>query len=634
MRVIGTAGHVDHGKSALVKALTGVDPDRLKEEKERGMTIDLGFAWLTLPNGETVSIIDVPGHQDFINNMLAGVGGIDAALLVVASDDGVMPQTREHVAILDLLRVKSGIVALTKVDLIDDPEWLEMVAADIAETLEGTCLAGAEIVPVSAKTGQGLRELTEKLARLLSSTEMRLDLGRPRLAIDRVFTMPGFGTVVTGTLIDGRLRVGQEVEVLPQGLKARIRGLQVHKRKVEEALPGARVAINLTGVSNDQLARGQVVTVPGWLVPTQSIAVQLRVLPSAPKPLRHGAEVEFFCGSAEIMARVRLLAANEIAPGHEGWAQLLLREPIALDRKDRFIIRQPSPSLTLGGGMVVDPHLTQRLRRGRPETVERLRALASGTPEEALLEALRRREPCTVRDLVQQSGLAAATAEEAIQRLLQGGQVVLLGGERRDDTEQPSPKATLISASGWAAFLDRLTGLLAEYHRQYPLRAGMPREEVKSRLHFDSRAFNEAVELAMRQGKVAGAEATLRLPEHEVRFAPQDRAKVNVLLAAYSRNPYSPPSVAEAEAQVGPDVLAALFDKGMLVKVSPEICFLPQTYERMVQQVVQYIKEHGSISVGQARDMFGTTRKYILPFLEHLDEVKVTRRVGDERVLW
>ncbi|HOQ97646.1 MAG TPA: selenocysteine-specific translation elongation factor [Anaerolineae bacterium] len=634
MRVIGTAGHVDHGKSALVKALTGVDPDRLKEEQERGMTIDLGFGWLTLPGGETVSVVDVPGHEDFISNMLAGVGGIDAALLVVAVDDGVMPQTREHLAILDLLQVKSGIVALTKVDLIDDPEWLDMVTADIVELLDGTCLAGAEVVPVSAKTGQGVAELAAKLERLLQATALRLDLGRPRLAIDRVFSMAGFGTVVTGTLIDGRLNVGQEVEILPQALKARIRGLQVHKHKVQEALPGSRVAINLTGVDIGQLTRGQVVTTPGWLEPTHTVGVQLQLLASAPKPLRHGAEVEFFSGSAQIMARVRLLGADEIAPGHDGWAQLLLHEQAALERKDRFIIRQPSPSLTIGGGVVLDPHLTRRLRRSRPETVERLETLAHGTPEEALLEALRRQEPCTMRDLVQKSGLPSDEAQACIARLLEGGQIMVLGGEARDRSQPPAAKANLISASGWTALLDRLTGLLAEYHRQYPLRPGMPREEVKSRLRLDVRAFNEAVELAIGQGKVAGAEAILRLPDHEVRFAPEDRAAVNALLGAHSKNPYSPPTISEAEAQVGADVLAALLDKGMLTRVSADICFLPQVYERMVQQVVQHIKQHGGISVGQARDMFGTSRKYVLPFLEHLDEIKVTKRVGDDRVLW
>ncbi len=634
MRVIGTAGHVDHGKSALVKALTGTDPDRLKEEQERGMTIDLGFAWLALPGGETVSIIDVPGHEDFINNMLAGVGGIDAALLVVAADDGVMPQTREHLAILDLLRVKSGIVALTKVDLIDDPEWLELVTEDILELLDDTCLAGAEVVPVSAKTGHGLRDLAGRLAQLLSATAPRLDLGRPRLPIDRVFTMAGFGTVVTGTLIDGRLRVGQEVAVLPQGLKARIRGLQVHKQKVEEAVPGSRVAINLTGVGNDELWRGQVVATPGWLEPTRAIGAQLEILPSAARPLRHNAEVGFFAGSAEIVARVRLLGADEIAPGHSGWAQLLLREPVALERKDRFIIRQPSPSLTIGGGVVVDPHLTRRLRRSRPDVVGRLETLAHGTPEEALLEALRRQEPCAVCDLVQQSGLPADAAQAAVARLLDGGQALVLGGNGRDGGQAPGGKASLISASGWAALLDRLTALLGEYHRQWPLRLGMPREEVKSRLRLEGKAFNDVIETAIGQGVLAGAEAILRLPEHEVRFAPQDRARVNALLAAYSSNPYGPPSIADAEAQVGADVLAALFDKGLLARVSADICFLPQVYERMVQLVVEHIKTKGSINVAQARDLFGTSRKYVLPLLEHLDEIKVTKRVGDDRVLW
>lgn len=628
MRVIGTAGHVDHGKSALVRALTGLEPDRLKEEQERSMTIDLGFAWLALPGGETVSVIDVPGHEDFINNMLAGVGGIDAALLVVAADDGVMPQTREHLAILDLLQVKSGIVALTKVDLIDDPEWLELVAADIEDLLAGTCLAGAEIVPFSAKTGQGRRELATKLEELLRSIAPRPDRERPRLPIDRVFTMPGFGTVVTGTLIDGRLRVGQEVEVLPQGLKARIRGLQVHKEKVAEALPGSRLAINLTGVSNEQLSRGQVVATPGWLQATRAMGVQLQLLPSAPRPLLHNAEVEFFSGAAQIMARVRLLGSDEIAPGQSGWAQLLLREPAVVERQDRFIIRQPSPSLTIGGGRVLDPQLTRRVRRSRPDAIQRLETLAHGTPEEALLEALRRQEPCTIRDLVQRSGFAPDVAQELVGRLLETGQALALGDESRG-----GGMAYLISASGWDALLGRLTDLLGEYHRQHPLRVGMPREEVKSRLRLDGRAFNEAVELAIAGGQVAGAEAILRLPQHEVRFAERDRARVDALLAACRRNPYSPPSVAEAEAQVGPEVLAALLEQGQLIKVSADICFLASTYEQMVRRVVQHVKDSGSISVREARDIFGTSRRYVLPFLEHLDAIKITRRVGDDRVL-
>ena len=330
MRVIGTAGHVDHGKSRLVEALTGIDPDRLKEEKEREMTIDLGFAWLTLPSGEPVGIVDVPGHRDFIENMLAGVGGIDAALFVVAADEGVMPQTREHLAILDLLGVRNGVVALTKTDLVEDEEWLELVQLDVTELLEGTVLADARMVPVSVRTGQGLPTLLEELERLLENAPPRRDLSRPRLPIDRVFTIAGFGTVATGTLIDGDLQVGQEVEVLPQGLKARVRGLQTHKEKIERAVPGSRVAVNLTGVSTDEVRRGDVVTIPGWLKPTTLIDVRLRYLDSAPRPLRHNALLKFFSGSAEVMAKTRLLDSEVIRPGGEGWVQLRLAESVVL----------------------------------------------------------------------------------------------------------------------------------------------------------------------------------------------------------------------------------------------------------------------------------------------------------------
>ena len=293
MRVIGTAGHVDHGKSTLVHALTGIDPDRLKEEKEREMTIDLGFAWLKLPSGREVSIVDVPGHEDFIKNMLAGAGGIDCALLVVAADEGVMPQTREHLAILDLLQVRDGVVALTKSDTIEDPEWLDLVQEEVREELAGTVLQDAKIVPVSAHTGFGLSELLEELDRLLQSPPPRQESGRPRLPIDRVFTIAGFGTVVTGTLIDGRLHNGQEVEILPRGLKARIRGLQTHKVKVELAIPPSRVAVNLTGVSKEQLRRGDVLTTPGWLRPTLLLDARLRLLKDAPRPLVHNATLTF-----------------------------------------------------------------------------------------------------------------------------------------------------------------------------------------------------------------------------------------------------------------------------------------------------------------------------------------------------
>ena len=352
---IGTAGHIDHGKSTLVKVLTGIDPDRLAEEKERGMTIDLGFAWLKLPGGREVSIVDVPGHEGFIKNMLAGVGGIDAALLVVAADEGVMPQTREHLAILDLLRVPRGIVALTKADLVDE-EWLGLVREEVQEYLAPTTLSDAAIIPVSAYTKQGIPELIAELERLLSEAEERQNIARPRLPVDRVFTMTGFGTVVTGTLLDGSLKVGQEVEILPQGLHSRIRSLQTHKQQVEMARPGSRVAINLASVARSDLERGSVVALPGQLRTTMLFDAHIQLLAEAERPLGHNTEVDCYTGAQEIPARVRLLDRDELQPGESAWAQVRLSRPAVVARRDRFILRIPSPSSTIGGGEVVDIH--------------------------------------------------------------------------------------------------------------------------------------------------------------------------------------------------------------------------------------------------------------------------------------
>ncbi len=635
MRVIGTAGHVDHGKSTLVEALTGIDPDRLKEEKEREMTIDLGFAWLTLPSGETVSIVDVPGHEDFIKNMLAGVGGIDAALFVVAADEGVMPQTREHLAILDLLHIENAIVALTKTDLAEDEEWVELVKEDVADTLKGTSLAGAVIVPVSARTGAGLDDLLAELDRVLARTIPRRDLGRPRLPIDRVFTIAGFGTVVTGTLIDGRLQVGQEVEILPQGLKSRIRGLQTHRQKRETAAPGSRVAVNLTGVSTGQLARGNVLTTPGWLRPTLLIDVQIEMLEDAPRPLRHNVEVGFFSGSAEITARTRLLGTQAIPPGERGWAQLRLAEPAVVIKNDRFIIRQPSPGLTIGGGIIVDPYPRRRHRRFRPEVIERLETLAHGTPEEILLQTLERRQPCDARELFEHSNLARSAAEDALRGLLGEGRIVVLDTEEAETDVQlhSIQRSPLMTASGWADLTGRMTDLLAAYHRHYPLRGGMPREEMKSRLRLDTKLFNIVVARAARGGVIAETESAIHLPDHEVRFTPEQQARVDRLLDRFAQNPYTTPSVTECEALVGADVLGALIEGGRLTRVNEDVIFLTSTYGQMVDRIVAHIRREGSVTVAQVRDMFGASRKYALGLMEHLDDRRVTRRVGDVRIL-
>jgi selenocysteine-specific elongation factor len=641
VRVIGTAGHVDHGKSTLVHALTGIDPDRLKEEKEREMTIDLGFAWLTLPSGERVGIVDVPGHKDFIKNMLAGVGGIDAALFVVAADEGVMPQTREHLDILDLLQVRGGVVALTKTDMVDDEDWLDLVEADLLEVLEDTVLANAPVVRCSARTGEGLTELLEELDRYLTTSAPRRNIGRPRLPVDRVFTISGFGTVVTGTLSDGSLSTGQEVEVQPSGLRARIRGLQTHKQKIEQAVPGSRVAINLTGVSTDDIFRGDVVTTPGWLRPTTLVDCHLRYLSDAPNPLKHNAVVDFFSGAAETQARMRLLDKEILVPGDEGWVQIRLARPIALVKGDRFIIRQPSPSVTIGGGSVVNPFPGRRHHRFRPQVIERLETLVHGTPEEILLQDLERRQPCEARELLGHTTLGRKEAREALQSLVEEGQVLVLAAVPGGSDSNPrawSDSSFLITRSGWGGVRERLENLVGDYHRQFPLRAGMPREEVKSRLGkyipaLSPRLFNEMVGRAGEEGWLEDAGGSLRLAAHHVTFTPRQQQAVDFLLYTFRQEPYTTPSVAQCEEQIGSDLLNALIEQGQLIKLNEDVILLTDTYEEMRDRIIAHLKDTGSLTVAQVRDMFGTSRKYALALVGHLDEQRITRRVGDERVL-
>ena len=627
MHVIGTAGHVDHGKSTLILALTGINPDRLREEQEREMTIDLGFAWLTLPNGEPVGIVDVPGHRDFVENMLAGAGGIDAAIFVVAADEGVMPQTREHLAILDLLSIDNGVVALTKTDLVEDPEWLELVATDVMETLEGTALEDAPIVPVSARKGEGLDELIATMQGLLEQIEPRADLGRPRLWVDRVFIISGFGTVVTGTLLDGSLEKGQEVVILPQGEKGRIRGLQTHKQKIQRAVPGSRVAVNLSGVSKDEISRGDLVTIADWLQPTILADVRMRYLDSAPKPLKHNRHLKFFCGSAEVMARVRLLGQETLAPGETGWVQLELEEPLPLVRGDRFIVRTPSPPITVGGGRVVDPNPGRKHKRFRPGVIERLETLARGTPAEITLQVLQRRGPMVARDLLDVSALGDE-ALGALHDLIADDRAVVLAADGAF-----SPGRLVASRGWWSATVDRMEDLLAAYHEQYPLRPGMGREALRSALRLDARVFNSFIERAESAGLVEGEAATVRAPDHAVTLSPQQQQAVDHLLSRFRTDPYAPPSVKESVAAVGDEVLTVLLSRGDLVQVSSDVLFLSETYEEMVRRLRVYIEKNGSVTLAEARDLFKTSRKYAQGLLEYLDSQGVTRRVDDKRVL-
>ncbi len=618
MYTIGTAGHVDHGKSTLIQALTGIDPDRLREEKERGMTIDLGFAWLSLPGGQEISIVDVPGHERFIKNMLAGVGGIDLALLVVAADEGVMPQTEEHLAILDLLRVKRGVVALTKKDLVDE-EWLEMVAVDVEECLGDTVLAKAPIIPVSSTSGEGLPELIAALERMLADTPPKKDIGRPRLPIDRVFTLSGFGTVVTGTLIDGKLQAGQDVEILPQGLRSRVRGLQTHRHKVDMAMPGSRVAINLASVATTDVSRGNVVTTPKWLVPTQRADISLKILGGAPKPLRHGARVSFHTGSAETTATISLLEATELEQGQSGWAQARFEEPIVAVKGDLFVIR--TPNATIGGGEIVDPR-ARRHKRFQLSVIESLEVFQQGSSEDVLLQALEGKHPCDIPTLVQISGLTLDQVKNAIPQLVSSARLVQFNDH-------------YVTAVGWSKLASQTANILRVYHQQYPLRVGMAREEVKSKLGLPPKSFALVIERMVEEGQLAEQSSSLRLADHSVQFTAEQQKRIDDLFKVLGDSPFSPPSVSELQQQFGleDDVVNALIAQKKLVKVGEGLVFSPEIYDEMVRRVVDHLKANGNVTVGEVRDMFGSSRKYVLALLEHLDDQKITRRVGDERVL-
>lgn len=612
MYVIGTAGHVDHGKSLLVEALTGIDPDRLREEKQRGMTIDLGFAWLTLPSGRSVSIVDVPGHERFIKNMLAGAGGIDLALLVVAADDGVMPQTREHLAILDLIGVDHGVVALTKCDLADDG-WLDLVEVEIVEALTATTLAGSPVVRCSALDGRGLDALRLALDAAIGALPPKRDLGRPRLPIDRVFTIGGFGTVVTGTLIDGALTPGMEVEALPGGLRGRIRGLQSHRDTVERALPGTRTAANIAGIARDELRRGLVLAVPGTLRPTDVLDVRVRAVAGLPHALRHNSALMLHVHADEVPAKLRLLDADELRAGGEAWAQLKLARPVAVVRGDRFVLRTPDD--TVAGGVIADIAPRRHRRRHAP-TFTALATMLSESPGEMVLAAVVARPFVTRQQLAAVLPLDLETIDAALASLVAGGSVAPLG-------EGSEP--WLATPLALAEYEGDAVAALTAYHREHSLRAGMPQEELRGRLGLDARVF---ALLASRWAGVRPVGALLAVVDFVAAPSAAQRAAIDGAVAALRSEPYHPPALTlEAE------LLAYLVERGDVVDAGDGVIFDAGAFDEMRDAVRAHLQEHGTVTLAQVRDLFGTSRKYAQALLEHLDRLRVTRRHGDERVL-
>ena len=586
------------------------------------MTIDLGFAWLTLPGGQSISLVDVPGHERFIKNMLAGVGGIDAALLVIAADEGPMPQTREHLAILDLLDIQNGIVALTKRDIVQK-DWLGYVAEEVRELLAGTALEQAPIVPVSAITGDGLPDLLRTLQDVLGSTVRPVGHAGARLPIDRVFTVAGFGAVVTGTLSGGSLHLGDDLRLFPQDRVLRVRGLQSHQESVTEARPGSRVAVNLAGISAQDMARGHVLAPPNLMTPTQRIDARLHLLASSPIPLKQNAQVDLFTGATEVPARITLLERETLEPGQTGWVQFRLSTPIAVMKRDRFIVRRASPSETLGGGEIIDPH-PKRHRRFHSETIQALETLATGTPQELVLQALSD-GPQEVRVLASLvSGLGEAETRAACQALCETREVISLAGTRTQDS-------VLVAASWWAAWTTTLAGMLEHFHAGNPLRPGMPRELARRQLGISApRLFDTLIAAAVAQDVLQDDGATLRSPGFRIVLDPVRRQQADTWLAAARATPGTPPS--PTEFGLDNETLSALAHNREIVRASDSVAYSTEAWAALLSETLAFIDTHGTITMAQFRDHFGASRKYAQAALEHMDRLKFTRRSGDDRV--
>ena len=624
--VVGTAGHIDHGKTSLVKALTGTDTDRLPEEKARGITIDLGFAFLEEPDGLTIEVVDVPGHERFVKNMLAGVGGIDLAMLVIAADEGVMPQTREHLAICSLLHIRTGLVVLTKTDTVES-DWIELVRDDVATLVRGTFLEGAPVVPVSAKTGAGLDELRATLRRLAETVPARGTDQLPRLPIDRVFTIKGFGTVVTGTLAAGALGVDDRVEVFPRGLVAKIRGLQAHGHAVERSVAGQRTAVNLQGLERAAVERGDVIGMAGTLSATTLADVVLEILHDAPRPLKSRDRVRLHAGTSEIMARALLLEGAELAPGKRGFARLRLEAPLVALAGDRFVIRSYSPIVTIGGGTLLD---TDPPRLKRPARLAHLNVLESGAPEAVVEEHVRGAGVGGIRlpALVARVPFGPARTRRLLDALAAAGRVTAVD---RDWS---------LHADAVARLRGLVTAALEQFHRAQPLRGGMSREELRVRAaNADERVFAHVLGALDAEGAVRVDRDKVRLAAHELRLSAVQQTAVDRLEREFREAAAAPPSAEEALGRAGlagdeeHELFQLLVESRKLVRVKESLFFHAAALEAIQDKLVALLRERKEIGPGDVKDLLGISRKYAIPLLEYFDARRVTTRVGERRVL-
>lgn len=626
--ILGTAGHIDHGKSTLVRALTGTDPDRLREEKERGMTIDLGYAFYS----ENVAIIDVPGHERFIKNMVAGVTTVDAVLLVVAADDGVMPQTREHLDILDLLGLKKGIVVINKIDLVDG-EWLELVVEDVRELIQGTFLEKAPIVRVSAATGDGIPELRAAIDRLCQELPPRDDRGFFWMPVDRSFIVQGFGTVVTGSVLSGRVKTGDDLELLPQKKTVKVRGIQRHGKQAEAARVGDRAALNLQGVHKEDVERGNVLCEPGMGLVTRRLDVWLRLLESSPWVLKDQDRVRFHVGTSEIFARVRLLNAGELAPGESGFAQLLLESAIPARRFDRFVIRKYSPPVTMGGGVVLDQLPLQRHKKRDATVLQHLEKLSGGDPDVAVLEFLRwSRKGRMLREISAAVSLSEDRCREILDQLQKNGDVNTYGS---------ASLKKFVAAAIVESLEQAILQTLEEYHRKHPHLPGMTLAQLASQVaRTPDTAMVEFLlkkledrKLVQRKGEYYNrAGFTAELPPGLRKLYPE-------MMETLRQRGMLAPTVKELKEELGletgqlNDLLAYGKNQGDLVVLPNGLVYRTDILRQIEAIIRDEIQSRGSITVAHFRDRVGASRKFAVALLEYFDQVGLTVRQGDERVL-
>ena len=629
--VLGTAGHVDHGKTSLIKALTGTDTDRLKEEKERGITIELGFASLALPCGHILGIVDVPGHEKFIKHMVAGAAGIDLVLMVIAADEGIMPQTKEHLQICSLLGITTGLVALTKIDLVEK-DWLELVRSEITDYLQNTFLAEAPIVPVSAVKETGIPELLDEIDKIVRRLQEKNDDGIFRLPVDRIFTMKGFGTVVTGTLISDKVKVGEDVQILPENISTRIRGIQVHNQPEEEAFSGQRTALNLQGVDKATLARGSVLVRPQTLRPTKRLDVFFEYLASNTRKLKNRSLVRLHTGTTEIMTRIVLLDADELSSGEKSFAQLILADEDVVVTGDHFVLRSYSPVTTIGGGRILDP-LPGKHKRKNKKILDDLQILQSGALPEKISVLLERAgfNGINVRSLAFRLGVHVKKIREALEKLFSDRQAILLSS---DDT-------TALSGHLYAQMEDLLIKSLADYHQNNPLKEGISKEELKAALAdtVSAKLFNMVLASLGKRNLIASDKDNVRLASHLVQLAGEEDALRQSIASTYTQAGLTPPSLADVlngfkdrkvKAQ---NIVKLMIKDGELIKINEDLCFTREALTRLREEYKAQLVREGQATPATFKDLTGLSRKFIIPLMEYFDTSKLTVRVEDHRIL-